>query len=114
MSDSVNYGISGAQNITAENLAVGPGSKIEQSNGSQALERELRLLQKAIDQADLPPDAQRQLAEGHDELAHELQAAVPNKQRILSKLAWMRDVAGPAATVVQATTALAQLAGSLL
>lgn len=114
MNDSINYGISGVEQITAENLAVGNQSRIEQHNLDRSLTEALVVLRESIEQADASPDTRRALVEARDEIERELRAPTPDKQRVLSKLAWMSQVAGPAGALLQATTALAQLAGSLL
>lgn len=114
MSDSVNYGISGVQNITAQNIAVGPNSKIEQSSRSEPLDRPLAELARAIDAFEGSQGARDALIAAHAEVVEELEAAAPDKRRILSKLASVRDLAGPAVTVVQAAAVLTQAITTIL
>lgn len=114
MPDSVNYGISGAQNIAAQNIAVGPNSRIEQSNWSESLSHPLADLARAIDAFEGPPQARDALISARAEIDGELRAPAPDKGRILAKLATVKDLAGPAATVVQAATVLAQAIATIL
>ncbi|HEX3434183.1 MAG TPA: hypothetical protein VHT25_09000 [Solirubrobacteraceae bacterium] len=114
MSDSINYGISGVEKITAENLAVGPGSKVEQSGGSQSLAQALALLREAIEHIDAPTDTQGELITAYKEVSEGLKGHAPDTERVRSKLDWISRMAGPATTVAQAATAVAQLAGIVL
>jgi hypothetical protein len=113
MPDSANYGISGG-NITAQNLAVGPNSRIEQSNYSQSFANPLSDLARAIDAFDGPPQARDALMAVQTEIAGELEAPAPDKNRVLAKLATIKDLAGPTATVVQAAAVLAQAIATIL
>lgn len=108
MSDPVNYGISGVQNLNAENIAVGTNSKVEQIKLAP-MEEQLDALRRAIDGFDGPPGSREELSAAHAEIVEELRAPAPQKDRILSKLAWMREVAESAGPVLQAVTALANV-----
>lgn len=114
MSDSVNYGISGAQNIVAQNIAVGPNSKIEQSNWSESLDHPLANLSRAIDTFEGSPQVRDALLAARAEITAELSTPAPDKNRVLAKLATVREMAGPAATVVQAAAVLAQAIATIL
>jgi hypothetical protein len=107
MSDSVNYGISGVQNITAQNIAVGANSKIEQNNWSDGLEQPLGDLRRAIEDFEGPRAARESLVEMQAAMVRELEVPVPDKGKILTMLSSIKDLAGPAATVVQAAAVLA-------
>lgn len=123
MSDSTNYGISGAGNIAAQNIAVGPNSTIiadgatnaiHQANRSEILSGPLADLQYAIEALQGQPDTQAALMLTHTELADELKAPEPDKSRVLGKLAVIKQLAGPAATILQAAAALTQAINPIL
>jgi hypothetical protein len=107
MTDSTNYGII-AQNINAENIAVGANARIEQTNRSERLAPALADLARAIAGFQGPPAEREALLAAHAEIAQELDAPAPDKGRLLARLARLRELAGPAATIVQAAAALAQ------
>ncbi len=114
MSDSVNYGISGVQNINAQNIAVGTNSKIEQSNWSESLGRPLADLQQAIEGFQGSPATREALLTTQAEIVEELKAPVPDKHKVLAKVSSLSHLAGPAATIVQATAVLAQAIATIL
>jgi hypothetical protein len=114
MPDSVNYGISGVQSIVAQNIAIGANSRIEQSNSGEPFAPQLAELARAIGAFEGPPAARDALIATHAEIAGELEAPAPDKSKILSKLALLRDLAGPAATVVQAAAVLTQAVMTIL
>jgi hypothetical protein len=113
VSDSVNYGISGAQNIVAQNIAMG-NSRIEQSNKSESFGPQLAELKRAIAAFEGPPPARDALIATHAEIAAELEAPAPDKSRVLAKLAALKDLAGPAVTVVQAAAVLTHAVSTIL
>jgi hypothetical protein len=114
MGESINYGISGVENLTAENIAVGPGSKVEQTDSLRSLEPALELLRRAIECFEAPPRIREELTAAQSEITAELQASAPEKRRILSRLALISGVAGSAGALGQAATGLAQLVGAIL
>lgn len=116
MSDSANYGISGAGNITAQNIAVGKNSTIvstgsntiDQSNHTELLSGQLADLQQAIEGFQGPQATRDELLSAHAEVARELSAPAPDKNRLLTKLASISQLAGPATAIVQAAAVLMQ------
>jgi cell envelope opacity-associated protein A len=109
MTDWTNYGIGGVGNPNAENLAVGTNSRVEQSNWPDSIAGQLADLQSAIDAFQGPPATREALMKAHVEILEELRAPVPDKHKIHAKLTFLGQLAGPAATVVQAAAALAQM-----
>jgi hypothetical protein len=123
MSDSANYGISGTGNITAQNIAVGPNATInadgasniiDQSNRSELFSGPLTDLRCAIEALQGQPETRDALISTHAEIAEELESPEPDKGRILGKLAVVKQLAGPAATIVQAAAVLTQAIISIL
>jgi hypothetical protein len=110
MSDTVNQGVSG-QNVTisGQNVAVGAGSHVEQHISGAQFNDSLADLRSAIEAFDGPPETRQALLAAHAEIADELAAPAPDKDKLLAKLASLKELAGPAATVAQAVTALAQV-----
>ncbi len=114
MPDSGNQGISGQSiNITAQNVAVGSNSRIEQTVSSGQFRGPLADLQRAIEGFDGPPATRDALMAGQAEIAAELEMPAPDKNGLLAKLASLKELAGPAATVVQAVAALAQVVAAI-
>jgi hypothetical protein len=109
MSESINYGISGVQNITAQNIAVGANSRIEQTNWSDAFAQPLADLADAIDTFEGPTQTREALRSAHTEIAHQLQTPEPDKHGIIAKLASLIQLAGPATAIVQAAVTLTQV-----
>jgi hypothetical protein len=114
MSETVNYGISGVQNITAQNIAVGANSKIEQTISSGRFSTPLAELERAIAAFDGPPAAGDALLAAQAEIAGELEAPAPDKSTVLAKLASVKDLAGTAAAIVQAAAVLAHAVTTIL
>lgn len=114
MSDSANYGISGVQNINAQNIAVGANSRIEQSNWSDPLGSPLADLQHAIEAFQGSPASREALIATQAEIVEELKAPSPDKSKLLAKVASISHLAGPAAAIVQATAVLAQAIATVL
>ncbi len=114
MSDTANQGVSG-QNVTisGQNVAVGANSRVEQNVSGGLLAAPLADLRSAIEAFDGPPETRQALLAAHAEVADELEAPAPNKDRLLAKLASLKQLAGPAAVVAQAVTALAQVVVAL-
>jgi hypothetical protein len=114
MSDSADYGISGAGNITAQNLAVGENStiittgsnSIDQSNRAELLSGPLADLQQAIEAFQGLSATRDHLLSAHAGIAQELMAPAPDKNKLLSKLASISRLAGPATAIAQAIAAL--------
>jgi hypothetical protein len=110
MSDTGNQGVSG-QNITisGQNVAVGANSRVEQNISGGMFSAPLADLQSAIEAFDGPPETRQALLAAHAEVAEDLEAPTPNKDKLLAKLASLKELAGPAAAVGQAVTALMQV-----
>jgi hypothetical protein len=116
MSNSVNYGISGAGSITAQNIAVGKNSTIistgsniiDQSNHAELLSGPLADLQQAIEAFQGLAATRDELLSAHAEIAQELKAPEPDKNKLLSKLTSITQLAGPATAIVQAAAVLMQ------
>ncbi len=108
MSESINYGISGVHNITAQNIAVGPNSRVEQTNFSDAFAQPLADLAHAIDAYEGPKQTEAQLRNTHAEIAQQLRAPEPDKNGVIAKLASVIQIAGPATAIIQAAAALTQ------
>jgi hypothetical protein len=113
MSDWINSGISGVGNLNVENLAVGANSKIEQTKWSEPAARQLADLQSAIDAYQGPPATRDALSEAHAEIAAELRAPAPDRDKLLARLTSLSGLAGPASAIVQAATALAQVIAAI-
>lgn len=114
MSDSINYGISGVRNITAQNIAVGANSRIEQTNWSDTFAQPLADLAHAIDAFDGPAPTQEALRGAHTEIAQQLQTPEPDKNGLIAKLASLIQLAGPATAIVQAAATLTQVITTVL
>jgi hypothetical protein len=110
--DQINYGIVG--DVNAENLAVGPNSRIEVTNVRQALAEQLYVLGQAVREYDGPEEARRELLAAHDELVTQLKRPEPDKPRILDRLSAIARAAGSASTIVTAVTALAGLVQAVI
>lgn len=110
MSDTVNQGVSG-QNITisGQNVAVGANSRVEQNISGGQFNAPLADLRSAIEAFDGPPETRQALLAAQAEVADELEAPAPDKDKLLAKLASLKELAGPAAAVAQAVTALVQV-----
>jgi hypothetical protein len=112
-SDNVSVNISGG-NVSG-NLAIGPHSKAEQVNVvSSSLAQPLADLESAVDAYQGPPATRDALQHTHAEIVGELKAPSPDKGKILAKLASLSQLAGPAATIVQAAAVLAQAIPKIL
>jgi hypothetical protein len=110
MPDRVNQGVSG-QNVTisGQNVAIGPDSRIEQHVAGGTFNALLADLQCAIDAADVPSDTHQALLVAHDEVAEELKAPTPDRNKLLTKLASLRELSAAVAPVAQAVAALTQV-----
>ena len=110
MSDAANQGVSG-QNVTisGQNVAVGAHSHVEQNISGGLFNAPLAYLRTAIEAFDGPPETRRALLAAHAEVADELEAPAPDKDKVLAKLASLKELAGPAAAVAQTVTALMQV-----
>jgi hypothetical protein len=110
MSDAANQGVSGQKIIiSGQNVAVGAHSHVEQNVSGGLFSAPLADLQSAIEAFDGSPETRRALLAAHAEVADELAAPAPDKDRVLAKLASLKELAGPAAAVAQAVTALVQV-----
>jgi hypothetical protein len=110
MSDTGNQGVSGQNiNISGHNVAVGANSRVEQNVSGGPFGAPLADLQRAIEVYDGPPETRQALLAAHAEVAEELKVPAPDKNKLLAKLASLKELAGPAAAVAQAVTALAQV-----
>ena len=106
-SDDVSVTISGGS--ISGNVAIGSHSKIEQVNVmSSLLAQPLADLENAINAFQGSPATRDALQSTQAEIVGELKAPAPDKGRILAKLASLSQLAGPAATIVQAAAVLAQ------
>ncbi len=110
MSDRVNQGVSG-QNITisGQNVAIGPDSRIEQNVFGGTFNAPLADLQRAIETADVPSDTRQALLVAHGEVAEELNAPRPDRNRLLTKLDSLKELSVAVAPVAQAVAALTQV-----
>jgi hypothetical protein len=110
MSHTANQGVSG-QNITisGQNVAVGANSHIEQNISGGTFNAPLADLRAAIEAFDGPPETRQALIAAQAEVAGELESPAPSKDKLLAKLASLKELAGPAAGVAQAVTALVQV-----
>jgi hypothetical protein len=114
MPESINYGISGVQNIAAQNIAVGENSRIEQSNWSEAFAPPLADLARAIDAFQGPTETREALQAAQAEVTRQLQAPTPDKSGIIAKLASVSQLAGSATAIVHAAAALTQAIATIL
>ena len=110
MSDTVNQGVSG-QNVTisGQNVAIGANSRIEQSVLGGTFSAPLADLQRAIESADVPPNARQAMLVARAEVAEELKATRPDREKLLTKLASLKELSTAVAPVAQAVAALTQL-----
>jgi hypothetical protein len=113
MSDWINHGIS-AQSITAHNLAIGNDNTIEETNWNEPLAQPLADLKASIEAFQGAPQTKQALSTAHAEIAAELSSQAPDKNSLLTKLMSLSALAGPAAGVIQAATALAQVVAAVL
>ncbi|HEY7962206.1 MAG TPA: hypothetical protein VID29_09815 [Solirubrobacteraceae bacterium] len=109
MTDSANYGIK-AEKITAQNIAVGPNARIEQTavGWTGLLGPALADLAGAIADFQGPPATCEVLRAAHAEIATEIAAPAPDSGRLLAKLASLKQLVGPATTIAQTAASLAQ------
>jgi hypothetical protein len=114
MPDIGNEGVSG-QNITisGQNVAIGARSRVEQNVLGGPFSAPLADLQRAIEVFDGPTAARHELLAAQAEVAEELKAPSPDKNKLLAKFASLKELAGPAGAVAQAVTALAQVVAAL-
>jgi hypothetical protein len=110
MSDKVNQGVSG-QNVTisGQNVAIGPDSRIEQNVLGSTFNAPLTDLQHAIETADVPSDTRQALLVAHGEVAEELNAPQPDRNKLLTKLDSLKELSLAVAPVAQAVAALTQI-----
>jgi len=115
MPERVNSGIivTGGS-FNARDVAVGDHAKIERSGSSEMFAEPLADLRAAIDSFEGPPATKAALTAAHDKLTEELEAPEPDKHKLLDRLSSLTGLAGPAATVVQAAMALAQVIAAVL
>ncbi len=114
MSDAGNQGVSGQNiNISGQNVVVGANSRVEQGISGGPFDAPLADLRRAIEAFDGPQATRQVLLVAHAEVAEELKAPVPDRNKLLAKLASLRELAGPAAAVAQAAAALAQVVTAL-
>lgn len=114
MPESINYGISGVQNINAQNIAIGANSRIEQTNSSQAFAAPLADLVRAIEAFEGPGETREALQATQSDIAKQLEAPEPDKNGIIAKLASVSQLAGSATAIVQAAAALTHVIVTVL
>ncbi len=115
MADQINSGIIiRGGSFSARDVAVGDHAKIEQSDWQRAVDQPLADLRDAIDGFSGQPATRDALVMAHAKVAEELASPVPDKQKLLDRLTSLSALAGPAATVVQAAAALAQVIAAVL
>lgn len=115
MADSINYGISGATNISAQNLAVGPNARIDIANSAPPqLSAELEALLTAIKTFPGPPEMRSELVGAGDEVAKALAEPEPDKHRVLARLSKIASAAGSASAITSAATILAGAVQTIL
>jgi hypothetical protein len=110
MSDTVNQGV-GGQNVTiaGQNVAIGANSRIEQSVFGGTFSTPLADLQRAIEAADVSPNTRQAMLMTHAEVTEQLKAATPDREKLLTKLASLKDLSAAVAPVAQAVAALTQV-----
>ena len=114
MPESVNYGIS-ATTVSAQNVAVGQNARIDVSvAGDSRLSGQLEALLRAIVAFEGDPARRGELAAAGEEVAHALEEPVPDKQRVLTRLAKVASAAGSAGAIASAATALAAAVQTIL
>jgi hypothetical protein len=113
MSESVNYGIS-AGSVSAHNLAVGPHARIDVAADATGLSEQFAALLQAIESVSADREARAELAAAVDEVAEALEQPVPDKERVLSRLAKIASAAGSAGAIASAATAMAGAARAIL
>jgi len=114
MPESVNYGIS-ATTVSAQNVAVGQNARIDVSvAGDPRLSGQLDALLRAIEAFEGEPATQGELAAAGKEVAQALGDPVPDKERVLTRLAKVASAAGSAGAIASAATALAAAVQTIL
>ncbi|HEY2140607.1 MAG TPA: hypothetical protein VGG98_00940 [Solirubrobacteraceae bacterium] len=106
MSDWTNKGIIGNVNDVG-NLVVGDSAKIEVTTVEQPVMDKLQALTRAVEAYDGPADTRMELLAANRQVLDELNAAEPDKSKILSRLSEITRIAGSATTIAGAVTALA-------
>jgi hypothetical protein len=114
MAESINYGISGATNVSAQNLAMGPNARIDISEAAPELSSQLDALLRAIGSFQGSPANRAELAAAGDDVAEALAEPQPDKQRVLSRLSSIASAAGSATAIASAATMLANTVGAIL
>jgi hypothetical protein len=105
VTDSVNKGIIG--NVDAGNVVVGDNARIDVTRVEQPVAEKLQALTRAVEAFDGPAETRMEMLNAHREVVDELNAAEPDKNRILTRLSEIARVAGSATTIAGAVTALA-------
>jgi hypothetical protein len=113
MSRQTNNGIS-AQNVTAQNIAVGSHAKIVQTNWLGEATGRLVELQREIESFQGPEPTRSELVLAHAEVSEELGAPEPDKSKVMAGLERIRRLAGPTTAVAQAALAVAQVIAAVL
>jgi hypothetical protein len=113
VSESVNYGIS-ARSVSAHNLAVGPNARIDASANVTGLSEQLAALLRAIESFDGDRQARAEFVAAADEVAVALEQPVPDKERVLSRLAKIASAAGSAGAIANAATTMAGAVRTIL
>ena len=109
-----NYGISGAQSISAHNLVVGPSGSIVENAVPAAFQSELERLRAAVIAFDGDAGAKTGMLAATDEIASELAAPEPDKSKLRQRLTAIAQAAGSVGAVTTAATALLTLVTQLI
>jgi hypothetical protein len=105
VTDWSNKGIIG--NVEADNVVVGDNARIEVTRVEQPVMEKLQALAQAVEAFDGPAGTRLELLSAHREVVDELNAADPDKGRILARLREIAGLVGSATTIAGAVTALA-------
>ena len=115
---SEKYNISG---IAAQTVTIGDdvtvfasgGGTVEQVNQAAVCALLAELLQ-AIEAFQGTPEKREALIRAHGEISEELQGPAPSKDKVLAKLSALKQLAGPAASILQVIAALVPVVGALV
>jgi hypothetical protein len=107
----INYGISGVETFTAQNVVVGPGGSIV--NYGDALVH-LERLRGAVETYAGDPATKQRIVAATEDVSAELAAPQPDRHKLLDRLATIRDAVGSAGAIATAATTLVSFLAPIL
>ncbi len=112
MSD--NYGIQGANSVSAKNMVVGPGGRITVTESGSSVDGLLRQLLEKVHAYEGPADVREELERAAGEVQEELTRPERDRGKLQDRLETITAAAGSTSAVAGAATALAEALGRLL